>query len=110
MPGVPGYPNSAGTNRLIKSGAVLVERAEDVLHAIGAEGGPGQPIRQCPETGQLTEALQRLLDLLDGQAQGLDELAAATGEPVPACAIALTELELGGFVQRVSGGYIRRPF
>ena len=109
VPGMPGYPNSTGTNRLLKTGAVLVERAEDVLHALGAEGGPGRPLSKSPETASLTDAQCRLLDLLDGRAQSLDELAVTIGQPSAACAIALTELELAGFVQRVGGGYIRRP-
>ncbi len=109
VPGVPGYLNSAGSNRLLKSGAALVERAEDVLHAIGAEGGPGRPLRQTPDGSALSLEQQKLLDLLDGRAQSLDALAAAAGLAVPGCAVALTELELGGFVQRLSGGYIRRP-
>ena len=109
VPGVPGYPNSTGTNRLLKTGAVLVERAEDVLHAIGAYGGPGRPIPNPPNVEKLTMEQRKLLDLLDGQARNLDELAGAVSEPVSACAIAMTELELEGFVQRVSGGYIRRP-
>ena len=88
---------------------MLVERAEDVLHAIGASGGPGRPIPKAINVDGLTIEQQRLLDLLDGQARNLDELARAVSEPVSACAIAMTELELEGFVQRVSGGYIRRP-
>ena len=109
VPGLPGYPNSAGSNRLIKSGAALVERAEDVLHALGADGGPGRPCISTPETRGLTSAQLRLLDLLDGRAQSADALAAELRLDSAACAVALTELELTGFVQRVSGGYIRRP-
>ena len=109
VPGMPGYPNSSGGNRLLKYGAVLVEGAEDVLHAIGAEGGPGRPIRKQAAESGLTLEQQKLLDLLDGRAQDPDELARCLGIAGPACAIALTELELAGFVQRVSGGYIRRP-
>lgn len=110
VPGVPGYPNSGGGNRLLKFGAVLIERAEDVLHAIGAEGGPGRPPRQEADSSGMTLEQQRLLDLLDGRAQGLEELAVGAAIDETACAIAMTELELAGFVQRVNGGYIRRPF
>lgn len=109
VPGVPGYLNSAGGNRLLKSGAAVIERAEDVLHAIGAEGGPGRPAREAEDQLGLSPEQQSLLDMLDGRAQPLDELAPAAGLAEPACAVALTELELAGFVQRVGGGYIRRP-
>ncbi len=109
VPGAPGYPNSAGSNRLLKSGAALIERAADVLHAISADGGPGRPIAEQPDAAGLTLQQQQLLDLLDGRAQGLDVLAGLLGLEAGACAVALTELELNGFVQRVGGGYIRRP-
>jgi DNA processing protein len=110
VPGAPGYPNSTGCNGLLKAGAALIERAEDVLHAIGSDLGSG-PVAGDP--GQTPPGLspeqQGLLDLLDARAQGLAELAAAAGLGEQACAVSLTELELGGFVQRVGGGYIRRP-
>jgi DNA processing protein len=109
VPALPGYPNSAGSNRLLKQGAVLVERAEDVLYAVGHQGGPGRPVERTADASGLTLEQQVLLDALDGRAQALDELAPRCGMAGPACAIALTELELAGFVQRVSGGYIRRP-
>lgn len=113
VPGVPGYLNSVGSNRLLKSGAALIERAEDVLHAIGAEGGSGTVLSSGGLSGQdpvgLGPEQQALLDLLDGRAQGLAELAATAGLAERDCAVALTELELIGFVRRVGGGYIRRP-
>ena len=110
VPGAPGYPNSAGSNRLLKAGAALIERAEDVLHAIGSDLGTG-PVPEGPGRAPsgLSPEQQGLLDLLDGRAQGLAELAAAAGLGEQACAVSLTELELLGFVQRVGGGYIRRP-
>ncbi len=109
VPGIPGYLNSAGSNRLLKTGAALIERAEDVLHCIGVEGGSGNPVRDVPDASGLSQEQQSLLDLLDGRAQSLDVLASAAGLTEQACAVSLTELELAGFVQRVGGGYIRRP-
>lgn len=110
VPGIPGYLNSAGSNRLLKSGAALIEGAEDVLHAIGAEGGPGRPVPELHTSAGLSPGQQALLDLLDGRAQSLAVLAVTSGLAEQDCAVMLTELELGGFVQRVGGGYIRRPF
>ncbi len=109
VPGAPGFPGSSGVNRLLKNGASLVENAADVLLAIGADMPGVRRLLTEPETGPASASLQRLLDLLDGHARTLDELSAAAQRPLEACAIELTELELGGFVQRVAGGYIRRP-
>ena len=110
VPGIPGYLNSAGSNRLLKSGAALIERAEDVLHTIGVDGGPGRPVPELQAPSGLSPHQRVLLDLLDGRAQSLEVLAVTCGLREQDCAVTLTELELAGFVQRVGGGYIRRPF
>ena len=89
----------------------LIESADDVLEALGfllpdatfdgsgkAEGGFG-----------LTAELSAVLDGLDGRAASAESLALMLNLNIQECAIRLTELELGGFVQRVADGYIRRP-
>ncbi len=109
VPGQPGLPNSSGTNGLLKAGAALVETAADVLAAVG---------RDLPDFGVASRVAveapadpvgQALLDCLDGVARSPDSLALTLNLSPADCAIQLTELELGGFVQRVPGGYIRRP-
>lgn len=114
VPCTPGLANAAGTNRLLKQGAALIESAEDVLNALGRDlpGGLSGPVPSGPapaDTNGLTPELVRVLDRLDGRAQNLDSLVSSTGLDAQACVIALTELELGGFVQRLTDGYIRRP-
>jgi DNA processing protein len=108
VPGAPGLPNSRGANALIKAGAALVESAEDVLIALGREL-PGFALPEGPTSAALTAELAAVLDRLDGRAQSLEALVESTGLDAQDCAVALTELELGGFVQRVTDGYIRRP-
>lgn len=110
VPGAPGYANSAGVNRLLKAGAALIETAADVLLAIGADvPGVDEVLSTQAPVDLLTPDQVALLDLLDGRAQNLDGLAIEARMPARDCAVALTELELAGFVQRVAGGYIRRP-
>jgi len=110
VPGAPGLPNSAGANRLLKAGAALVESAQDVLDALALHL-PEASIDARPRIGMppLTSDLADLLDHLDGQPSTVDSLAAVAGLSVQECSMRLTELELGGFVQRVADGYIRRP-
>jgi DNA processing protein len=108
VPGVPGMPNSAGVNRLLKTGVALVETVDDVLstlglHATGATFGTLDPIPT------LTPELATALELLEGQAVSVDTLAADLNISAREAALKLTELELGGFVERVPDGYIRRP-
>ncbi len=114
VPATPGIPNAAGANRLLKQGAALVESAEDILAALGGDladaGQDGDGLAlQHQMAARLTPDLVRVLDRLDARAQSLDSLVKRTGLSAQDCAVALTELELGGFVQRLTDGYIRRP-
>lgn len=110
VPGAPGLPNSTGANRLLKTGAALIESGLDVLSALGLHVESAS-FGELDETSpsHLTSELAQMLDLLDGQARSADGLAAALGLGIEECAVRLTELELGGFVQRLAEGYIRRP-
>jgi len=111
VPGAPGLPNSSGANRLLKSGAALIESVDDVLAELGLSTDPIAP----RENGAgfrgiaLSEELVAVLDQMDSQASDTETLALALGLSIQECAVRLTELELGGFVQRVADGYIRRP-
>ncbi len=108
VPGLPGLPNSGGVNRLLKSGAALIETGRDVLLALGRDlPGFAPELTAGPE--RLTPELARILDHLEGCARSLDELSVVLGLDAQSCAARLTELELGGFVRRVADGYIRRP-
>lgn len=109
VPGQPGLPNSAGTNRLLKAGAALVENAADVLNAVGRDLPTSALTIEASREAPSDPVAQALLDGLDGVARSLDSLALAHDLSPADCAVQLTELELGGFVQRVAGGYIRRP-
>ncbi len=112
VPGVPGLPNSEGANRLLKQGAALIESAQDVLHGLGIHtSSPTETVASAEPAHQpgLTEETILVLDHLGFEAQSVDTIAARLGLNGQECSIRLTELELGGFVQRVADGYIRRP-
>jgi DNA processing protein len=108
VPGVPGVPNSAGVNRLLKTGAALVETADDVLDALGLHAA-GDTFGALAVAPRLSAELGALLEVLDAGAMSVDTLAAELGLGVRDVVMRLTELEIGGFVERVADGYIRRP-
>lgn len=108
VPGVPGMPNSAGVNRLLKTGVALVETADDVLSALGLHAA-GDTFGALSPSPVLTPELAAVLELLEGQAVSVDILAAELKLSLREAVLRLTELELGGFVERVADGYIRRP-
>jgi DNA processing protein len=98
VPGHPSQPGSAGTNALIRDGAVLVRDAGDVAEALGLAWTPSVPMREDP-----------LLDALPpGVPRSLDELAAAAGAPPAEVLVALARLELASRVRRLPGAlYVR---
>jgi DNA processing protein len=99
VPGHPGTETAAGTNALIRDGAVLVRGAADVAEQLGfalpaaADSPPAEP---------LLAALRR------GVPCSLDELQARSGVQVPQLLERLTELELQHKVRRLPGALFVR--
>jgi DNA processing protein len=87
-----------GSHTLLKSGAALVETADDVLQAVGL-------VRREAAASGRERARDPLLALMDtGDSYALDALAASSGCDVAVLLPRLLELELQGFVRRVPGG------
>ena len=93
---------SGGTNDLIRQGATPLLGAGDVLEALGIERSPPP----APET--LSPGAGAVLAVLADGAAALDELSRATGLASPEVAVALTDLELAGFVVGGDGLYRAR--
>lgn len=93
---------SAGSNALLRLGAIPVTGPADVLEAIGVV--PSTPEPDLPAPG--TEA-DRVLAALENGASTVDEIARATGMTPGVAAGALVELELGGLVEVRAGIYRR---
>ncbi len=108
VPGAVAPGLSRGCHRLLREGAALVEGCADVLEVLGfmfeAADGPAREALMAPAwVGGVLAAVEPAVTTLD-------ELVAATGLAPEDLASKLLELELGGFVQKVAEGYIRRPF
>ena len=107
VPGPARAPLSRGTNRLIKTGAALVEDAEDVLAAIGFHYGP--VTEQPPVPAGIDAAGEAVLILLDNGPLTIDRICEGAGLPASVVAPVLTELELRGMVERMAGAvYCKR--
>ncbi len=95
---------SAGTNALLADGAHLVAGASDVLDLLFGVGAGGAR-RAGPA---IDPELAPVLEAIEAGAQAPDVIAARTGLPGREVAIALTRLELVGYVASgVSGLYSR---
>lgn len=96
VPGNITSPTSAGTNNLIKTGAIPVTSAQDVLQALHIEiTSPNRSL--APKGGTPTEQL--LLDLLFAGIQDGDELIAQSGLPISQFSQTLTMLEIHGHIR-----------
>ncbi|MCM2560625.1 DNA-processing protein DprA [Lutimaribacter sp. EGI FJ00015] len=123
---VPGHPfdaRAAGCNMLIRDGATLVRRAEDVMEALPAQNAPAPPRAQPDRAGtptipdpaperrslQETAALHsQILDRLGPSPLAEDQLIRDLRAPAQAVAPALTDLELDGRIIRHPGGLLAR--
>ena len=103
VPGPVASPLAGGCHRLLKSGAALIENADDVLFAIGYERAdtPSAPPPMPPDD------LKVLLEFVGAETTTLDRIVGATGLSPEAASEALVQLELLGFVAAHRGGYIR---
>ena len=94
VPGHPSQEGAAGTNRLIRDGAVLVRGARDVAEELGLE----LPIeKEAAAEDEVLEALGRDVPL------SLEELQARCGRALPELLSRLTLLEVGDRVRRLPG-------
>ena len=103
VPGAVGNAVSAGCHWLIRQGAGLVESAEDVLTELGCAVEDSDAPLLPPD------ALMPVFDAVSANPSPIDEIALAVGLPVEAVSGDLVQLELLGFVQLTSDGYIRVP-
>ena len=113
VPGSPLDARAAGTNRLIRQGALLVRHADDVLEALDslpplhAPTPAGFSEKQAEE--EISEIdLERVRDALVPHAMPLDEIARAASVSAGNCAAILMELELSGEAITLPGGLAAR--
>lgn len=111
IPGSPLDPRAKGANDLIRQGAVLTESAQDVLDALGAQGGLAEPPAPAdfvpPSVNEdedaLNEARRQLEELLSPIPIQLDELIRESGLASGIISLVLLELELAGRLERHPG-------
>ena len=120
VPGSIHNPLARGCHRLIREGARLVESGEEVAADLATQAaGQGDRLRAqlaTPEAMATVPASThrdpdyvRLLDALDHDPVGLDELAERTGLSIAALSSMLLVLELEGEISGAGGGrYARR--
>ncbi len=104
IPGSIHHPGARGCHQLIREGATLVEKVEDILEALrGWQVMPSEPQSDAPTQGD-----HPLLELLRAAPYSSEGLAAASGWELPRLLAELTDLELLGRVAREAGCWVHR--
>lgn len=106
VPGAVTAPRAAGSNALLRDGALVIRHAQDALDEVL---GIGVATALAGRSGdELDGELRALLRRVEDGSDSVAALAATTGEARAALA-GLAELELLGFLRRGPGGrYVRR--
>jgi DNA processing protein len=105
VPGSIFLPNCAGCHSLIKAGARLVDRPEDILEELL----PQQPlVRTGPSLFsepdlELTPTARQLLNLLSAQPQALEDILEKTGLDLATVSRDLLDLQVKGVVAMLAG-------
>lgn len=112
VPGSPLDPRAAGSNRLIKDGAPLIETAEDVIGALARQtpddwfrepGDKDFQERPGPPPEATKSERDKLFTLLGPVPVEIDFLIRETGLPARTVAALLLELDLSGSLRREPG-------
>ncbi|WP_299563182.1 DNA-processing protein DprA [uncultured Mycolicibacterium sp.] len=111
VPGPVTSAASAGCHVLLRDGAELVGRAEEIVELVGRAGElAGEPAHPAAPLDGLGETERRVHDALPARGwRTPDELAVAAGLPAPRVLGALALLELAGLVTRRDGRWRLRP-
>jgi DNA processing protein len=109
VPGSVTNPKACGCHGLIKTGAALIERSEDILQILdSASGAIPRPAAEQTEI-ELNEPESIMVRALDAtEAQHIDDLALKLGIPVGEALGQLLLLELKGAVKQLPGKYFVR--
>ena len=111
VPGSPLDPRAAGTNDLLKQGAILVTEASDVIQAVAPImerpamlplREDDEPLEPDPNAGDRTQ----IIGLLGPSPVSIDDLIRISGAPPSIVRTILLELELAGRLERHGGGLV----
>ena len=112
VPGSPLDPRCHGSNDLIRQGATLVERIDDILAVLAPQAEPRRPASPFPEPaaqpdhGDLDRAHAEIDRLLSPSPVQVDDLIRLSGLAPAAVHMVLTERELAGRLTRHPGGKV----
>ena len=106
IPGAINNINTEGIYKLLKDGATMVTKGEDILNALN------WTIQRNPVKTQevkfLDETTQLIFDIIGVEPKGFDEIQILTGLSTEDLLVCLTEMELSGLIEQVEGDRYKR--
>lgn len=102
-PGVPGSIHAEAAHQLLREGARYFTEATDILEDMDWQGVKEPTKEEKAALPPLTDDQQLVMKALRAGEQSMDQLAAATGLPVPALSTALTLLQILGLIRAMPG-------
>ena len=106
IPGLITNPNTEGIYKLLKNGATLVTSADDIMEALNWEVKPAEQLKINLTNLDETEA--KIMDVIEIEDKGVDEIMTATGLDLDTLLINLTTMELKGIIEQVNGDRYKR--
>ena len=106
VPGPIDIPQSAGSNALLRDGAIIIAEVADALALVGASSPLTRTSSEIPVLSDLTQ--RAVWHALESPAPDLDTLAARASLPARRCLAAVSALELVGAIECALTGEIRR--
>lgn len=111
VPGSPLDPRCGGTNDLLRQGAVLTEKAADILAHIHKQPrglfepppAPFDPPLAAGDESQIPAAREKILECLSPSPTAIDELVRQSHLPPALVLTVLLDLELAGHIERQAG-------
>ena len=105
IPGAINNVNTEGIYKLLKDGATMVTKGDDILNALSWVVERKEIQEKKPE---LDEVSQIIYDMVSVEARGFDEIQASTGLGTDVLLVRLTEMELSGLIEQVEGDRYKR--
>lgn len=99
IPGAINNTNTEGIYKLLKDGAGMVTKGEDVLNTLG-----WTIVKQETKEPEFADETEKLIfDIINIEPKGFDEILAETGLDTDKLLICLTEMELRGLIEQAEG-------
>lgn len=106
IPGLITNPNTEGIYKLLKNGASLVTKPEDILDALNWEIKPAEQLKI--DLTNLDDIETKILSAIEIEEKGVDEIMAITKIDLDTLLINLTTMELKGIIEQVNGDRYKR--